>query len=597
MAKQMTDTIQTTSLSFEKAAEKKWFPYVTKNSKVCEVKFCDGSTKKYATGAGSNNNDVVVIGPGCKSSYSMGEILLITKGNTSHLVAPLISFSVNPTKSAIQKCFKGINDVKSISDLVDLLEYNLDPFVYEGMASSEIYDNFALSDIHILNFLYAATILAYPKLAGTEAVEAAQKTLSGTFSIPNFMFGSQMKKLSEEDFVVMNFSGFYPGWKDDFKKMSVFAECNALDSSNGFNEENNLLIYEFDGGSEVQRIFKENSEFQSFYHKHIVRSALSLLIRGGFTNLLEAALSVKIPGVDDFYEQLARFAYDIGSIPCLEIIYSKREAFGVKSFENKLENDIVEPLAQWKAEQAKQEAERLAQPKTKPKANHDTEEITITYDKYKVKVTVQIKDDDRILAGKSLFSYPFLEKTTNRSWKIVEEKLIPDSIRSFNNGEVQFKTEYFDLSYLSRARGIWSKLSKHKIALISLKSAAYLKELKYKPGYLDKRNQPTGKLQAEVENYFAEYGLPFDDAVGEFLNFLNSIASLDLASVSSLVEKLPRNKKGSLSLYSSIMLPISSANAFFDMKECYSFNYVQSMAVVPECKIDLQLGYISPKLD
>lgn len=312
--------------------------------------------------------------------------------------------------------------------------------------------------------------------------------------------------------------------------------------------------------------------------------------------MLEAALSVKIPGIDGFYEQLARFAYDIGSIPCLEIIYGKREEFGIKSFENKLDNDIVEPLAQWKAKQAKREAERLAQPKTKPEANHDTEEITITYDKYKVKVTVQVKGDDRILAGKSLFSYPFLEQTTKRSWKIVEEKLIPDAIRNFDNGEVHFKTEYFHY-YLSNAQGYWSDLSKHKIALISLKSAAYLKELKYKPGYLDKRNQPTGKLQAEVENYIAEYGLPFDDAVGEFLNFLNSVASLDLASVSSLVEKLPRNKKGSLNLYSSIRLPISSTNAFFNMKEYYPLNYVQSLGVVPECKINLELGYISPKLD
>ena len=597
MAKQMTDPVQTTSLSFEETANKKWFPYVTKSSKVCEVKFCDGSTKKYATGAGSNNKDVVVIGPGCKSSYTMGEILSITKGNTSHLVAPLISFSVDPTKSAIQKCFKGICDVKSISDLVDLLQYNLDPFVYEGIASSEIYDNFALSDIHILNFLYAATILAYPKLAGPEAVKAAQKILSGTFVVPNFMFGSKMKKLSEEESVFMNFSGFYPGWKDDFKKMSFFAECNALDPSNGFNEENNLLIYEFDGGSEVQHIFKENSEFQSFYHKHIVRSALSLLIRGGFTNLLEAALSVKIPGVDEFYEHLARFAYDIGSIPCLEIIYGKREAFGVKSFENKLENDIVEPLAQWKAKQAKLEAERLAQPKTKPKANHDTEEITITYDKYKVKVTVQVKGDDRILAGTSLFSYPFLEKTTNRSWKIVEEKLIPDSIRSFYNGEVEFKTEFFNKSYLSRAKEIWSKLSKHQIVLITLESAAYYKELKHKPGYLDKRNQPTGKLQAEFEKYITECVLPFDNAVGEFLSFLNSVASLDFSSVSLLVEKLPRNKKGSLSLYSSFILPISSANAFFDIKEYDPFNCVLSMTVLPECKIELRLSVISPKLD
>lgn len=597
MAKQMTDPVQTNSLSFEGAADKKWFPYVTKSSQVCEVKFCDGSTKKYATGSGSNIKDIVVIGPGCKSSYSMGEILSITKGKTAYLVKPLISFSADPTKGAIQKCVKGICDIKSISDIVDLLPYDFDPLVYSDLVSPDVYEKFALSDIHILNFLYAATILAYPKLAGQEAVKVAQKILSGKFSVPNFMFESKMKKLSGESFVFINFSGFYPGWKDDFKKLSVFADCEALDPSSDLCEDNELLIFSFKSSSNIQRTFKEHPEFQEFYHQHIVRSALSLLIRGGFTNMLEAALSVKIPGIDGFYEQLARFAYDIGSIPCLEIIYGKREEFGVKSFENKLENDVAEPLVQWKAKQAKQEAERLAQPKTKPEANHDTEEITITYDKYKVKVTVQVKGDDRILAGISLFSSPFLEKTANRSWKIVEEKLIPDAIRSFNNGEVKFKTEHFNLDYLPRAREIWSKLSKHQIVLITPKSAAYLKELKYKPGYLDKRNQPTGKLQAEVDKCITEYGFPFDDAVGESLKFLNSVASLDLASVSSLVEKLPRNKNGTLRLYASVILPISSANVFFDMKQYSLLNYVLSMTNLPEGKIDLGLCNISPKLN
>ena len=598
MAKQMTNPVQTTSLSFEEAANKKWFPYVTKSSKVCEVKFCDGSTKKYATGAGSNNKDVVVIGPGCKSSYTMGEILSITKGNTSHLVAPLISFSVDPTKGAIQKCFKGICDVKSISDLVDLLQYVFDPFVYEDLVSPDVYEGFVLSDIHVLNFLYAAAILAYPKLAGSEAVEAAQKILSGTFSVPDFMFGSKMKTLCEEGSVFINFSGFYPGWKEEFKKMSVFAECITLSPSNQFDEYNNLLIFDFDGGSEVQRIFKENSEFQSFYHKHIVRSALSLLIRGGFTNLLEAALSVKIPGIEGFYEQLARFAYDIGSIPCLEIIYGKREEFGVKSFENKLENDVAEPLVQWKAKQAKQEAERLAQSKAKPEADPNTEEITITYDKYKVKVTVKVKGDDRILAGKSLSSYPFLEQTTKRSWKIVEEKLIPDAIRNFDNGEVHFKTEYFHF-YLSDAQGYWSKLSKHKIELVTLKNAAHIKELKYKPGYFIKRSpyKPTEKLLAEVETYITEHGPSFDDSVGEFLSLLNSVASLDLASVSSLVEKLPRKKNGSLSLYSSVTLPTASDYAYFHKDLLCSYIFIQSLVVYSDCEIKLDLGYFSPKLD
>ena len=598
MAKQMTDPVQTNSLSFEGAADKKWFPYVTKSSQVCEVKFCDGSTKKYATGSGSNIKDVVVIGPGCKSSYSMGEIISITKGKTAYLVKPLISFSADPTKGAIQKCVKGICDIKSISDIIDLLPYDFDPLVYSDLVSSDVYEKFALSDIHILDFLYAATILAYPKLAGQEAVKVAQKILSGKFSVPNFMFESKMKKLSGESFVFINFSGFYPGWKDDFKKLSVFADCEALDPSSDLCEDNELLIFSFKSSSNIQRTFKEHPEFQEFYHQHIVRSALSLLIRGGFTNMLEAALSVKIPGIDGFYEQLARFAYDIGSIPCLEIIYGKRETFGVKSFENKLENDVAEPLAQWKEKQAKQEAERLAQSKAKPEADPNTEEITITYEKYKVKVTVQVKGDDRILAGKSLSSYPFLEKTTKRSWKIVEEKLIPDVIRNFDNGEVHFKTEYFNF-YLSDAKGYWSKLSKHKIEFVTLKNAAHINELKYKPGYFIKKfpYKPTEKLLAEVETYITEHGPSFDDSVGEFLSLLNSVASMEFASVSSLVKKLPRKKNGSLSLYSSVKLPTASDYAFIDKDLLCSYIFIQSLVVISDCEIKLDLGYFSPKLD
>ena len=581
MATQMIDPVQTNSLCFEESVNKSWFPYVTKSSQVCDVKFCDGSTNKYAVGSESSIKDVVVIGPGCKSSYSMGEILSITKGKTSYLVKPLIAFSANPTRGAIQKCVKGIYDIKSISDVITLMPYGIDyPFSYA---------EFVLSDIHILNFMYAAAIIAYPKLAGMEAVKAAQKILSGTFSVPDFMFGSKMNKCFGDKFVSLSFSGFYPGWQDDLKKMSVFAECNALDPSNQFNEDNNLLVFDFKGSSEIQRIFKEHPEFQEFYHKHVVRSALSLLIRGGFTNLLEAALSVKIPKIDKIYGQLAQLACDIGSIPCLEIICGKREEFGIKSFENKLENDVAEPLAQWKA---KRETDRLAQPKAKPEADPNTEVITITYDKYKVKVTVQVKGDDRILAGTSLSSYPFLEKTANRSWKIVEEKLIPDAIRNFNNGEVHFKTERIDVFYLSRVKGLWSDLSKHKIALITQENAAHIEELRHRPGYLDKRNQPTGILRAEVEQYIAEHGLPFDDGVGELLGFFNLVASLDLSSVSTLVEKIPRNKKGSLKLYNSIGLPISSAHAFFNMNLFYPYIYHQSFVVISDCELNLDIGDI-----
>ncbi len=554
MAKQMIDPVQTNILSFEEAANKKWFPYVTKSSQVCDVKFCDGSTKKYATGSGSNVKDVVVIGPGCKSSYSMGEILSITKGKTAYLVKPLISFSADPEKSAIQKCVKGICDIKSISDIVDLLPYDFDPLVYSDLVSPDIYEKFVLSDIHILNFIYAAAILAYPELAGPKAVEAAKKILSGTFSVPDFMFGSKMKKLSGECFVFINFSGFYPGWKDDFKKVSVFAECDALDPSSDLCEDDNLLVFSFKGSSDIQRTFKEHPEFKAFYHQHIVRSALSLLIRGGFTNLLEAALSVKIPGIDDFYEQLARFAYDIGSIPCLEIIYGKREEFGVKSFENKLENDI---------------AEQLVQCKSKPKADYDdTEEITITYDEYMVKAPVKVKGDDLILAGNTLSSYPFLEKTAARAWKIVEEKLVPDEIRNFDNGEARFVAAD---RYLRDVKKLWEPLSKHELALVTRESATHINEVRFKPGYLKKKAPlgPTEKLIAEVEKCITEDGFSYEDTIGAVLNYWNSFASMDLSVFTSVLETYPRKKDGSLMSGRRADLPISSA-WFVNKNTCYS---------------------------
>ena len=208
---------------------------------------------------------------------------------------------------------------------------------------------------------------------------------------------------------------------------------------------------------------------------------------------------------------------------------------------------------------------------SKPKADCDeTEEITITYDKYKVKATVQVKGDDRILAGTSLSAYTFFEKNANRSWKIVEEKLIPDVIRNFHNGEIRFETAdpYF---YSTKSR--WSKLSKREISLVTQESAAHIRELRSKPGYLKNGMFANKKLLAEVEKHIAEDGFSFEDTLGAILDYWNSFTSMDPSLFTSVLETFPRKKDGSLFSDRKAILPISSNYWFVDIETGNTFTF------------------------
>lgn len=192
---------------------------------------------------------------------------------------------------------------------------------------------------------------------------------------------------------------------------------------------------------------------------------------------------------------------------------------------------------------------------SKPKADYDeTEEITITYDKCKVKVTVKVEGDDRILAGESLFSYPFLKKTAARDWKIVEEKMVADALRTFENSEVRLVSVK---DYLHSAKSLWEYLSKHKGTAATQEDAKYISEVKEKPGYLKDDNgfmRSTEKLLAEIK----KCGFSYEDTIGALLNYWNSFASMDLSVFTSVLETYPRKKDGLLMTGRIAVLPISS---------------------------------------
>ena len=70
---------------------------------------------------------------------------------------------------------------------------------------------------------------------------------------------------------------------------------------------------------DLEKLINENKDFACFYNELIFRSALSLIIRGGFVNLLRAALGVHMP-IGSFYEKLMAFSKEIGSTHCFELL-------------------------------------------------------------------------------------------------------------------------------------------------------------------------------------------------------------------------------------------------------------------------------------
>ncbi len=263
---------------------------------------------------------------------------------------------------------------------------------------------------------------------------------------------------------------------------------------------------------------------------------------------------------DNFNEVLCKYT-KYGDSDCSEEI---EEEFDEEDLEKSLEGKTT----------AKKSSKTSAKTTvSKPKADYDeTEEITITYENYKVKVTVQVKGDDRILAGTSLSSCPYLEKTAARDWKIVEEKLIPDVIRCFNNGEIRFETAQ---PYFSSTRNTWSELSKREIALVTQESAVNIRELRSKPGYLKNGMFANKKLLAEVEKHITEDGFSFEDAVGAILGFWNSFASMDPSLFTTFLETLPRKKDGSLFSDRRVNLPISSDYWFVDIERGWPFQFTE----------------------
>ena len=396
------------SMPFEQSANKDWYlsmkPAAPKQT--LEVKFNDGKSYKYLGTGQVKVGEPVMIGYGGATSYRMGNVVSAENGITikrTHALKPLFTFSTDPGKAEIKKNIEGMNKIDEIKEVSS----------YFSSSDLSHEEAFQVVDYLIMGVLNAITVVAYPQLSGSNAVNSAKAFLAEMMPIPGIVFGKDFCDayygyyfdiLRYADNAEVALTGHYPGWDEDLLKCEFWKseKFKELKMSTAWNDNKTAYYLYFENGSDsIEEYFSKCEEFRSITNELIVRSALSILIRGGFLNLLKAALSVEMP-IKGFYKELIDFADEIGSTECSDLLKSI-------DYENKVFKNVD-----------------MFIDKKEAKASKDFKIVDNVLDAYKGKdETVMIPDGVKIIGKRAFYNNQNIKKV-----------IFPDSV-------TQVKTEAF----------------------------------------------------------------------------------------------------------------------------------------------------------
>ena len=310
------------SISFAEAGKRNWFLSAepVKQNQTLNVKLNNGKTYKYLAAGKACSGDQVIIDYGGSTSYQMGNVESIEKGHKLKkdvALQPLFTFSVDPSEAAINESAAGIKSLISVDEVYDY---------FGSFESNE--ERFRVVDYLVKSVLSAIKVIAFPDLASEDDISLAKGFLAVEKPVPGLVFGQEFdeKYYDFSECAEVAFTGFYPGWKDDMESREFLQDPKfeelAQDMDIEFDcDKDYVAFFYFDGSDEHERFFSDCKDFRDFTNELVFRSALSILSRGGFVNLLKAALSVKMP-IKGFYDKLIDFAKGIGSDECARLLES-----------------------------------------------------------------------------------------------------------------------------------------------------------------------------------------------------------------------------------------------------------------------------------
>ncbi|SFO38510.1 hypothetical protein SAMN05216515_1378 [Eubacterium pyruvativorans] len=283
------------------AAEKDWSltGIFRKSIKQATVKLKSGKEFQYASRWPFKEGDVAIVGNTLLQSYidieqspNSGLFGIITYAEPkltikrSHAVELDYVFTESATKKNITDCAK----------------YLKSPLDFKTVQYEKFSDNYFPLSLYIRKLLAAASIIAHPKFVTADDIEAAKKYIG------------EKQDVSE--------LGLLVGPPEEAGLNFTDTQINTRGKSEEYLQELGIKPDYYMGElTDLSReeYFKVIDKANIYVNKYIYMGAISIMVRGGFVNLLEAFLSAE-PPIRDFNDEMIGYLEKTGNTEALDVL-------------------------------------------------------------------------------------------------------------------------------------------------------------------------------------------------------------------------------------------------------------------------------------
>ena len=204
----------------------------------------------------------------------------------SHAVELDFVFTENTSKKNITDCIKYLNS----------------PLDNKTVQYEKFTENYFPLSLYIRRLLAAASIIAHPKFASADDIEAAKQYIG------------EKQDLDELELLVgpPEPAGF------NFTDTQIDTKGQSAEYLQDLGVEPEYEMYDLMDFSE--QMYSEMIDHANVYiNKYSYMGVVSIMVRGGFVNLLKAFLSAE-PPIDDFYDEMVGYLGETGNTEALNVL-------------------------------------------------------------------------------------------------------------------------------------------------------------------------------------------------------------------------------------------------------------------------------------
>lgn len=190
----------------------------------------------------------------------------------------------------------------SKKNITDCVKYLKSPLDFKNVQYEKYSQNYFPLSLYIRRLLAAVSIIAHPKFAAAEDIEAAKKYIGEKQDI-----GELSLQVGPPEAAGLSFTDTQVDTKGKseayLKDLGVKPEYEMFDFMSLSSE----------------KYFKILDKANVFINKYTYIGAVSIMVRGGFVNMLSAFLSAE-PPISDFYDEMIGYLGNTGSAEALDIL-------------------------------------------------------------------------------------------------------------------------------------------------------------------------------------------------------------------------------------------------------------------------------------